>query len=114
MVVLGCGGSSPRNATTSSTSGSQTEPPPGQPTLVDPPAQEQLACAVALADVAKYAGEPLGPLMVRHCDEDSWSIDARACFKREPASAPQPCMDELTNEQRKQLGEDIERTIPSE
>ncbi len=106
VLLVGCGSSAPRSASP------PPDPAPG-PTLVDPTPTEPLTCATALAGVAKYAGEPLGPLFVRHCEQDGWSADARACFQREPARAPQPCVDGLTDYQRKQLGEDIDRTIPS-
>ena len=107
IVVAACGGSSGGGA-------GQTQPT--QPQLPEPQIQGTPAppCKDALADVVAYSGQPLGDIMLKHCEADAWSPDVRACFTREPAAKPQPCIDMLSNHQRQQFGEDVQKTSPAE
>ena len=116
LALFGC---HPAGTSSKSVSSSNTV---AAPALVDPaPAPADVPCKDALAEMVKYtegtspAGkQSVGEIMIAHCTAESWSADVRHCFLHEPASAPQPCVDMLSNYQRQQLGEDMGAQLSSE
>ncbi|MBA3542224.1 MAG: hypothetical protein H0T79_21595 [Deltaproteobacteria bacterium] len=85
---------------------------PTVPTFVDTPPPPAISCEDALVEVVKLASEPhnanaFGEIFVRHCNAESWSADARACFKRQPAADVQQCVELLSNYQRQELGQEL-------
>jgi len=104
-VLAACGSSAPPPTTTPATN---------QPTLVDPPAVPAPVADCATAN--KHVLDVMTPggaiqahvdLNVARCTEDGWSSSARSCMATAMSRAQgQSCFDrELTNEQRKKLGE---------
>jgi hypothetical protein len=86
-----------------------------QPTLVDPVAGpvKVVDCATAVdhaLTILTSGGVPIQAMVdlnLKRCNEDSWSAAARSCMATAMSrDQAQGCLDrELTNEQRKKLGE---------
>ena len=107
-ALLAACGSSPRSAASPAI-------PNTQPTLVDPPAGATAVadCPTAVTHVLTMitpGGVPvqaMSELHVKRCTEDVWSDGARSCMATAMShDQGQSCYDrDLTNEQRKKLGE---------